>query len=334
MTYIIERMQSMQSIRKQEDHVMYHVVVNPASRSGKGLRLWKEIVEPGLKKEGVDYRAYFSEKAGDVERLVREITAAPSDNRDTADKLSLILLGGDGTVNEALQGLTEPSRVVIGYIPTGSSNDLARDLGIPKNPARALEHILHSDTIHTMDMGVVEAEDGMVHRFADSCGIGFDAAVCENVLHSKAKGILNKLGLGKLTYLAVALKQLYAAKAASCELLLDDQVAVHTKRILFNACMIHRYEGGGFQFCPDANDHDGILNLCTVGDIPKLKILFALPTAFFGKHYWFKGVEAHSASYVRITTSIPLCLHTDGEVLGHYKDLTITCIKDALNIII
>ena len=112
---------------------MYHIIINPASRSGKGLKLWKEIVEPALHKEGIAYRSYFSKEAGDVARLAREITA--SDHHQ--EKQTLIILGGDGTVNEALQGMEDPSQMILGYIPTGSSNDLARDLKIPRDPAEA-----------------------------------------------------------------------------------------------------------------------------------------------------------------------------------------------------
>lgn len=303
---------------------MYHILINPASRSGRGLKLWKEIVEPALQEEGVAYRSYLSGKARDIEKLAGEITA------DASEDLTLVILGGDGTMNEALRGISDFSRVTLGYIPTGSSNDLARDLKIPRDPRQALDLILHTGQVRSMDMGVMTAPDCMVRPFAVSCGIGFDAAVCEEVFQTKMKGFFNRLGLGKLTYLAVAIKELFSAKDALCQFLLDETEAFQVRRFLFNACMIHRYEGGGFQFCPDAKDNDGILDLCTVGGIPKLLILFALPTAFFGKHYMFHGVDAHRAAKVHIVSSIPLCVHTDGEVAGHYSELTVECRKNIL----
>ena len=95
---------------------MYHVIVNPASRSGRGQKIWKEQVEPALQRENVAYCPHFSEKAGDTVSIVADLF-----RREPGD-VFLIILGGDGTVNEALQGMDDPRRAVLGYIPTGSSN--------------------------------------------------------------------------------------------------------------------------------------------------------------------------------------------------------------------
>lgn len=311
---------------------MYHIIINPASRSGKGLKIWKEQVEPALRRGGTLYRPYFSEKAGDVARIAAEILAHAEPHSD-GEPVSLIILGGDGTVNEALQGISDTSRVVLGYIPTGSSNDLARDLNIPTDPTAALDLILHSGTVRSMDLGTLAYGDGGSRRFAVSCGIGFDAAVCEEALRSKAKKVLNRIGLGKLTYLSIALKQLFAAKSVSGKLILDNEKPVEIGSILFTACMLHRFEGGGFMFSPDADATDGILNLCAVGDISKPLILYALPTAFKGKHYRFKGITPYQARKVTIEVSSPLWVHTDGEVTRKSRRITVTCQQNALRII-
>ena len=306
---------------------MYHIIINPASRSGKGLSIWKEQIEPMLLKEGCEFRPYFSKEPGDVARLAAEISASA-----TEESVSMIILGGDGTVNEALQGLSDPSKIVLGYIPTGSSNDFARDLQIPKSPTAALDLILHSGQIRSMDMGTLTYEDGKKHHFAVSCGIGFDAAVCEEALHSRIKKVFNKLGLGKLTYLGIALKQLVTSKKVSCRITLDDKPPIELKRFFFVACMLHRYEGGGFNFCPDADYTDGLVDLCVVGNIPKLLVLFALPTAFFGKHYWFKGVDAYKAAQIKLEASSHLWVHTDGEVSRKAASFTVSCSKQAIRI--
>ena len=108
------------------------------------------------------------------------------------------------------------------------------------------------------------------------------------------KDTMNRIGLGKLTYLGIALKQLITARKVSCTLTIENavngkQTAFQLPRFLFVTCMSHRYEGGGFMFCPPAMDNDGILDLCCVGNISKVLVLLALPTAFFGKHYFVKG---------------------------------------------
>lgn len=307
---------------------MYHFIINPVSRSGRGLKIWKESIEPALKKEKISYHSYFSERAGDVVKISRNLTQAAT------DAITLVILGGDGTINEALQGITDFTKVILGYIPTGSSNDLARDLKIPKEPLDALNAILHTGSVQTMDLGTITYSDGKTRRFAVSCGIGFDAAVCEEALHSRLKTVLNKLGLGKLTYLGIALKQLITAKKASCELRLDDKETIHIRNIFFTACMIHQFEGGGFKFCPEADASDGILDLCVVGDIPKPVVLLALPTAFLGKHYMVKGITPYRASRIHIKVSAPLWVHTDGEVTRSSTELQVSCEKKALSMIL
>lgn len=307
---------------------MYYMIINPASRSGKGMKIWKNQVEPVLQSRGIAYRPFFSEKRGDTIRIAGEITSAAQ------DPLSLIILGGDGTMNEALQGLKDPNLVTLGYIPTGSSNDLARDLNIPLQAADAMDLILHAGTPQPMDLGTVTYQDGQTRRFAVSCGIGFDAAVCEEALGtSRIKHTLNRLGLGKLTYLGIALKQLFTAKAVSGTLTLDEGNPVDIGNMLFTACMLHRFEGGGFMFAPDADDQDGILNICAVGDLPKPLILLALPTAFSGKHYRFDGITPYKVKKITIETTLPLWVHTDGEVSRKSSRITVTCEKNATRMI-
>ena len=306
---------------------MYHIIVNPASRSGKGFYIWKKQVEPVLIREQVPYQAYLSQKPGDVIRIAKKL----SELTDETSTLQIIVLGGDGTVNETLQGISDLSRLVLGYIPTGSSNDLARDLKLPRNPVEALHLILHTDTPAPMDLGHITYTDGESRCFLVSCGIGYDAAVCEEVLRSPMKNTLNSLGLGKLTYLGIALKQLFAARAISGRLTLDQGDPIDIHNMLFTCCMLHRYEGGGFMFAPDADAHDGILDLCAVGDIPKPLILFALPTAFHGKHYRFRGVTPYRAKDIVIESGAPLWVHTDGEVVRKGCRISVSCEKDAFS---
>lgn len=307
---------------------MYHIIINPASRSGKGITLWNEKVAPALKRENVEYIPYFSEKAGDVARIGKKILT-----ENTERPLHIIILGGDGTVNEFLQDLGDTSQVILGYIPTGSSNDLARDLKIPKDQLKALDLILHTGTAHPMDIGSVVSKEGVSRRFAVSCGIGFDAAVCEETGRSKLKAVMNKIGLGKLSYLGIALKQLCAAKKISARLFIDRNNPVEIENMFFTVGMLHRYEGGGFMFAPDAVSNDGLLNFCAVGDVSKLKVLIALPTAFFGKHYMFKGVTPYAAEKVTIETNAPMWFHTDGEILGKSTSITITNKPNAIQMI-
>lgn len=318
---------------------MYHIIVNPASKSGRGQKIWKTI-EPVLLKRDIPYQVYFSQKTGDVAAEARRLSASEGPVR-------LIILGGDGTMNEALQGMQPVSKFTVGYIPTGSSNDLARDLGIPKNPLLALEKILDGDSLSLLDIGLLKYENvspqtagteelgaARPRRFLVSCGIGFDAAVCAEAMASPIKDALNRLGLGKLTYLGIALKQLITAPRPSCELWLDCHTEpIRMNRFLFAASMNHRFEGGGFMFCPNADYQDKTFDLCVVSEVSLPVILFALPTAFWGKHYFFKGVGAYRAQKVRIKTALPLWVHTDGETKTQTDAICLTMSDEKLRII-
>lgn len=245
-----------------------------------------------------------------------------------------MILGGDGTMDEALQGIDDLSQVALGYIPIGSGNDFSRDMPIPREPLKALKRILEADDTTAVDIGTTTYGDGSSRRFIVSSGIGFDAAVCEETNRSEMKGFLNRIGLGKLTYLGIALKQLFASRAVSCQIRIDDGDPISVQKILFVAFMNHMYEGGGFKFAPHADYRDGLLDLCVVGDLSKALILVALPTAFIGRHYMFRGITAYRAQKVEIRTTAPLWVHTDGEVERRSDRLTVTCQHRALRMYI
>ena len=314
---------------------MYYIVINPASRSGKGARLWTDI-EPVIKNKGISYKVFFSKETGHVSKLVRDISNSVL-SEDSGQILKLIVLGGDGTINEALQGITDFDRTQVGYIPTGSSNDLARDLQFGKDSVHILERIISCKEPTLMDIGCLTYRDAagreQIRYYAGSCGIGYDAAVCEETLTSKIKIFFNKISLGKLTYLAIALKQLLATKKVSCTFTLDDNKTITLPKFFFVAFMQHQYEGGGFMFCPGADYQDGILDICAVGNVPKWKVLIALPTAFKGKHYRFKGVDSYHSSSVRLEASAPLWVHTDGEVITKTTSVNASCLKQKLQLL-
>ncbi len=315
---------------------MYHFIINPASRSGQGAKYWS-IVESYLKAHNIAYQAHISVRCGHVAELMQSLTEGLS---TSSDNLYIIILGGDGTVNEALQGIKCFDKITLGYIPTGSSNDLARDLGISKDPIEALTHILTNPKVHAMDMGIVEYRDAIekdsatqTRRFAVSCSIGYDAAICEEVMHSRLKYVLNRIGLGKLVYLLIALKQLIRARSIDAKLLLPDDTEIPIRKLLFLAGMNHRYEGGGFMFSPAANDHDGILDICCASNATKLKVLRVLPTAYKGNHLRFPELSDYHVSSYEVRTDEPMWIHVDGESLVRTEYIKVHCAKEKIRFI-
>ncbi len=273
---------------------MYHIIVNPASRSGEGRRLWAEA-EPLFYESGKKYKVHFSTGKDGIRRLVEQLTSEclpdnlsddiPEDySKDDPmaykenEPVDLIIMGGDGTLNEALNGIRDFSKVRIGFIPTGSGNDFAHDAGIPMDIREAARSVLRDDNHRSLDLGMIRwrscgpetdlppnesiqkrsaaldaaghnnlqkyshhsaldsAEHNNLHkhshrsasenerRFIISSGIGFDAQICHEADHSRWKKLLNKLHLGKLIYILVAVRLILTAPRANLSLTVEDLV--------------------------------------------------------------------------------------------------------------
>lgn len=306
---------------------MYHIIVNPSSKSGLGRKKWKELKK--LLLSGMTtYNVQFTSGPMSAYKCVRKLT-----NGNFVRPLKLIVLGGDGTINEVLNGIQKFDETILTYLPTGSSNDLARDMQKNSDPEDLVASLHAATAPSLMDYGVTRYKGGK-RRFLVSSGIGFDAAVCEQALHSTTKNILNVLHLGRLTYGAIALKLLFETKPVSCDVYLDgSETPIHLDRMLFCAAMNHKYEGGGFMFAPQADASDGYLDICLVGDIKMWRVPYLLPLAMKGKHIGHKGIHNFRAKEITIKTSHPLPVHTDGEICGHFDSLHMTCREKTLQYI-
>ena len=303
----------------------YEFIINPKARSGMGEMVWN-MLEPELKKRRITYRAYLTKRRNHAQKIAAAVTA---DGREHL----LVVLGGDGTVNEVINGISCIDKTVIGYIPIGSSNDFARGLGIAKDPEKALDVVLNPKKVIPLDVGEM-IRAGRARRFAVSSGIGFDAAVCHEVCVSPWKVFLNRLGLGKLSYAVVALDRLMKDRPVKLEAVLSDGSRKVFEKTYFAAFMNLQYEGGGFRFCPEAKPDDGLLDILVVHDIPVLKILCLLPTAFAGKHVGFKGVTILRCSGAEVQTSRPLPLHMDGEPGFPRDGVSVGILEEKLRVIV
>ncbi len=283
---------------------MYIFIVNPNARSGLGYKIWTSL-ESVLKERDVEYKVYFTKYQTHATKLVKEITAE-------YEHCTLVVLGGDGTINETINGITDFKKVTFGYIPIGSSNDFARSLKLSTDALTALENILNPTKFQDINIGILSYM-GKKRRFAVSAGMGFDAGVCHEIVVSKLKKFFNKIHLGKLSYVAVAIRQLAAQSPKPLTMILDDERKVEFNKAYFAAAMNNKYEGGGFKFCPKAKPDDDILDIIVAADIPKLKLLFLLPTAFKGFHVYVKGIYTYQCKKAEFFSEKPLPLHTDGE---------------------
>ena len=304
---------------------MYTFIVNPHSRSGRGRKIWDQINAVLIERKIV-YEVFFTKYQKHATKYVRELTGDGGSH-------TIIVLGGDGTVNEVVNGIIDYSKVILGYIPSGSSNDFARGYGLPTEPLAALENILAAEHIALMDVGVLRYQK-KTRSFAVSTGLGFDAAICHQAVVSGLKVVLNKFRLGKLTYVGIAMNRLFLDEPVTMSLSVDGGDPVVFPGTYFIAVMNHCYEGGGFKFCPDAKPDDGLLDVIVVSKLTKKTVLFLLPTAFKGHHVRFRGVDIYRGADIRIHSEKALPVHTDGEPVFLQRDISATVAEKQLRVIV
>ena len=294
---------------------MLNFIVNPTSSSGNAAKVWKKVSKT-LAKRQITYNAHLTTGPGSATDFARQICKSE-------DNPTIVVLGGDGTVNETLTGIDDLTKVTFGYIPAGSANDLAKALSLTTDTDDALSSVLDPKDYIMLDVGRVKAGEDE-RSFAVSCGIGYDASICHEALKSNIKDTLNKFHLGSLTYVIIALKQLIRAPRLSCTITLDDGETLKFTKYLFISVMNTCFEGGGLKFCPDAKYDDGILDICCAHNLMKLKVLRILPTAYKGEHTGFKGIELYRAKKVVVTSSAPAPVHADGESNGIHSEMVVT----------
>ena len=308
---------------------MYHFIINPNSSSGKGIRFWWAVKDE-LDRRNISYTADFTQREGHATDLARNIC------RQNTGVKNIVVVGGDGTLNEVINGIDNFEEVLLGYIPSGSSNDLAKNLNIPKDPHESLSNILKPKKFLYLDYGEItyKDQDLVPRKFGGSSGVGYDASVCVEVQSSKLKKRLNKFGLGKLVYLAIAIKQLFTVKFLDATVILDGIRKEHFSKVLLISGMIHKYEGGGLMMAPKADPTDGKLTVCLVHGLSRIAVMILLPTIIFGKHIHIKGVESYNCSDIEIILDRKAANHTDGETPAFTSHLTISCIPRKIRMII
>ena len=307
---------------------MYYFIINPASGSGRGITVWKTI-EAELKRLKTEYRAFILSKPGEAKQLLSGLG-------ELSSPLTVVAVGGDGTINDCVSGLTSFHNITFACIPTGSGNDFVRGLQLNTSPLDALHAILNPKEIRPVNIGkttAISKDKELVFSYAVSSGLGYDAAVCDSIQHSHLKKILNLFHCGKVVYLLTALWQLITMKRNTMDTVIDGKHASFDGTY-FAAAMNLRYEGGGFKFCPDALSDDDHIDLLLVDQITRFEALLLLPKAFTGKHVGKKGIHIFRCKKAELKYPHPICLHTDGEVCGYYDSVIFELREEKLNVII
>lgn len=271
------------------------VILNPAANRGN-IHHYRSLLQPHIERVGAEY----------VE------TGRPGEARECAQQAAqqgrpVIIVGGDGSVHEVVNGLlTAGRRVPLGIVAAGSGNDYAwRALKLPQEPAAAIERAFYGQPI-AVDAGRVNNS-----YFVNSFGIGLDANI------ALATGWLKKLPFmsGARLYYTAAVQQLlfgyHNCPWLTCRL--DGELHATEKRYVLFAVTNGPTYGAGFRINPKADYLDGLFDICAIDYAPLLRALRLLPVVKKGEHERLPEVTFYRAKTISIESRKMATMLMDGE---------------------
>ena len=242
----------------------------------------------------------------------------------------VVSVGGDGTINEIVNGLHiagSNGDVVLGIISTGTGSDYIKSLGVPRNYEEACKLLL-SPKKRRVDLGVAEySVNG--HRekrlFVNFAGMGFDAEVVRRTTQQ-----FKQLG-GMGSYLCGVLTTVLAYRNRDIELNVDGNAL--GRKVCTVIMNIGRYGGGGMNTAPEAKLDDGLFDVMVIGDVSKPDLVCSLPRIYKGTHVTHPKVNMMRAKSIDLIAKQPMYLQADGDLLGQ-APASFRILPMALNVVV
>lgn len=284
------------------------VIVNPNAGRRKGIKDWDRISYL-LKKAGLKFKAEFTRSPHHA------IDISVSHIEEGYKKL--IVVGGDGTMNEVINGIFLQNRyptseISLGMITVGTGNDWGRMFSIPMEYEDAISTIKLNNSF-IQDAGVVKYYQGEVENsryFVNIAGIGFDAMVVSrtNKMKEAGKG-------GHWSYLKSIIISLMKYRHTRTRISIDNKEITNN---VFNISIgICKYNGGGMMQLPDAVADDGLFDITVINKIKKHDVLLNIKRLYNGTITSHPLVETYRGKSILIDSRPVIHLETDGESLGH-----------------
>ena len=305
------------------DH--WFVIVNPTSGAGHGLKDYPKIAKL-LRDNQIFHDAVFTEHQYHATELAVEAV--------NKGYRKIIVVGGDGTLNEVVNGLfiqkqCEPKDIRLAVIAVGTGNDWVRTFGIPSHYSEAIRAIKEGKTF-LQDVGAVsytESKYSQTRYMVNVAGLGFDAFVISIFNHWKAKGYK-----GRWLYIASILKAYFKYKSSGVKITVDGNQIFNN--LLFSMAVgICKYNGGGVQQLPKAVADDGLLDITLIKPLHWWHIVFRLRRLFDGGIYSIGHVKHAQGKHIRIESTPPIRLECDGELMG-YTDVEISVVPQAISVVV
>lgn len=279
------------------------VVVNPIAGGGHGARIGSQVVEQ-LRRVGslgtVVSAASAAETLDETRRLVVEGTDG------------VIAVGGDGLVHLVIQALAQTG-VGLAVVPAGTGNDFARALGMPlASPERIIERVL-TTAAQPIDLGLANQR-----FFGAILSTGFDSMVNE-----RANSM--RWPRGRMRYNVAIARELPVFKPRPYRFTIDGET-FDTEAMLVAVANGSSY-GGGMKICPQAQVHDGWLDVLILKPLSKIEFLRVFPRVYAGTHVNHPAVVIRRARSVEIEADA--IAYADGEREGPLP-IRVTIAEDAL----
>ena len=295
------------------------LIVNLTSGGGKPKQQL-DIILKFLKENKLKFTISYTDHQRDAIALAKNAS-------DNGVEL-IISVGGDGTINEIINGIMQSkNHPALGIIPLGWANDFIKSVNIPSNAIKACKIILKGNT-RKIDLGLINDQI----YFANICGIGFDAEITHLANQMKNR-YPDWHFLGTYVYVFATIKKLLAPFSYHPVKVKINQEEIKTK-ILFIAIGNGRIYGGKFKITPNALVDDGLLDICLVKDLGRLKYLSIIPEAIKGTHEKVKGVHFYKTKEIIIQSEKPMMAQVSGEEIKEQKQFNITVLPKSLKLIV
>jgi YegS/Rv2252/BmrU family lipid kinase len=284
------------------------VIVNKTAGAGRTARDWP-VIESLLTRHGIQFEPVFTDR-----RLHASILARAK-IREGYSKI--IVVGGDGTMNEVInglfsQGVIRTTEVMLGMISVGTGNDWARMFNIPSDYEEAVLTIKRQRTF-VQDAGLVRyTKNGKEWKryFINIAGLGFGARVVERSNRMKERG-----KSGPFLYFYNIFTSLMRYRSLKAEIEIDGRS--FDRKIFSMNVGICKYNGGGMIQVPHAVADDGLYSITLIRKMGRLNVLANVKRLYNGTIVDHSRVETYMAESVQIAGSPRLQIETDGESLGY-----------------
>lgn len=285
------------------------IIVNPNAGSKKGEKEWPKIYKY-FQQRGFDFTCVFTEHRDHATQLTIE--------KIDAGYRNFVVVGGDGTLNEVLNGIflqqkVTPVDISLGMIPVGTGNDWCRMFEIPFDYKKAVD-ILKQKRPFIQDVGKISyfKKDKLQTRyFMNVAGMGYDALVAKktNLLKEKGKGT-------PLAYLYFVFAGLFQYKFMEGVIEIDDRTVFKGEIFSMNVG-ICKFNGGGMKQVPNAIPDDGLMDVTLIKKTSKLKVFRYARKLFDGTLVDLPIVNTYRGKTIRMRSTGKIYLEADGESLGH-----------------